>query len=68
LIPGLNQNSVDANKMRKMNNARREWEERHCSNSPFRIDNYGSSSSIGFESVDGSPMAVNRGFGLRTNI
>lgn len=54
------------NKMRKLNNARREWEQRHCSNSPFRIDNYGSSSSIGFDSVEGSPMAVSRGYGLRT--
>ena len=57
-----------ANKMRKLNNARREWEQRHCSNSPFRIDNYGSSSSIGVDSMDGSPMAVNRGYGLRANI
>ena len=55
-------------KMRKLNNARREWEQRHQSNSPFRIDNYGSSSSIGFDSVEGSPMAVNRGYGLRANI
>ena len=49
--------------MRKLNNARREWEQRHCSNSPFRIDNYGSSSSIGMDSMEGSPMAVNRGCG-----
>ena len=54
--------------MRKLNDARREWEQRHCSNSPFRIDNYGSSSSIGFDSVEGSPMAVSRGYGLRANI
>ena len=60
--------AVVSNKMRKMNNARREWEQRHCSNSPFRIDNYGSSSSIGMDSMDGSPMAVNRGYGLRANI
>ena len=60
--------AVVSNKMRKMNNARREWEQRHCSNSPFRIDNYGSSSSLGMDSMDGSPMAVNRGYGLRANI
>jgi len=53
-----------------MNEARREWEQRHCSNSPFRTNNYGSSSSIGLEnsSYEGSPFTVDRGFGLRANI
>ena len=66
---GRNNDAVGvSNKMRKLNNARREGEQRHCSNSPFRIDNYGSSSSIGFDSAEGSPMAVSRGYGLRANI
>ncbi len=55
--------------MRKLNDARRQWEERHCSNSPFRIDNYGSSSSIGFDSAscgDNSPMPQSRGYGIRS--
>lgn len=66
---GRNNDAVGvSNKMRKLNIARREWEQRHCSNSPFRIDNYGSSSSIGFDSAEGSPMAVSRGYGLRANI
>ena len=60
--------AIVSNKMRKLNNARREWEQRHCSNSPFRIDNYGSSSSLGMDSMESSPMAVNRGYGLRANI
>ena len=57
--------------MRKLNDARRQWEERHCSNSPFRIDNYGSSSSIGFDSAscgDSSPMTQSRGYGIRAVI
>lgn len=62
---GFNQVAMQANKMRKLNNARREWEQRHQSNSPFRIDNYGSSSSIGFDSVDGSPLPMNRCYGFR---
>jgi len=53
--------------MRKMNEARRKWEDRHCSNSPFRMT-YGSSSSIGFESCEGSPMSTGRGYGLRAMI
>ena len=59
---------VEICKMRKLNDARRQWEERHQSNSPFRIDNYGSSSSIGFDSCEGSPMTQSRGYGLRAVI
>ena len=61
-------NLQEVNKMRKLQDARRDWENRHCSNSPFRIGNYGSSSSIGFDSCDGSPMTVTRGYGLRSII
>jgi hypothetical protein len=61
---------VEISKMRRLNDARREWEQRHCSNSPFRINNYGSSSSIGLDtqSCEGSPMPVNRSYGLRATI
>ena len=58
-------NLVEISKMRKLNDARREWEDRHQSNSPFRIDAYGSSSSIGYDSAEGSPMSVSRGYGFR---
>ena len=63
-------NLVEISKMRKLNDARRDWETRHCSNSPFRFDNYGSSSSIGMDtsSCEGSPMVMNRGYGLRSII
>lgn len=60
-------NLVEISKMRKMNEARRKWEDRHCSNSPFRMT-YGSSSSIGFDSCEGSPMSTGRGYGLRAII
>lgn len=70
LVAGLEngpQNLVEISKMRKMNEARRKWEDRHASNSPFRMT-YGSSSSIGFDSVEGSPMSTGRGYGLRAMI
>ena len=54
--------------MRKLNDARRDWEQRHQSNSPFRVNAYGSSSSIGFDSMDGSPISATRGYGLRTSV
>ena len=63
-------NLNEISKMHKLNDARRKWEDRHCSNSPFRFENYGSSSSIGLEtgSCEGSPMNINRGYGLRATI
>ena len=57
------------NKLHRLNEARREWENRHCSNSPFRLDRYGSSNSIGLDTISqdtGSPMNFQRGFGVRS--
>lgn len=51
-------NLVEICKMRKLNEARRDWEQRHCSNSPFRLDAYGSSSSLDYCSAEGSPINV----------
>jgi len=61
-------NIVEISKMRKLNDARRDWERRHCSNSPFRLEAYGSSSSVDFGSVEGSPIDVRRGLALRAQI
>ena len=57
---------IKINKMHRMNDARREWEQRHCSNSPFRANAYGSSSSLGFESCE-SPISVNKGYTVRAS-
>ena len=63
-------NIIEISKMRKLTDARREWENRHCSNSPFRTDRYGSSSSAGLEngSCEVSPMTIDRGYSLRVSI
>ena len=57
---------IKINKMHRMNDARREWEQRHCSNSPFRANAYGSSSSLGFESPE-SPISLNKGYAVRAS-
>ena len=63
-------NLVEISKMRKLEDARRKWESRHCSNSPFRAENYGSSNSIGINEngSEGSPMSVGKGYGARLSI
>ena len=57
---------IKLNKMHKMMDARREWEQRHCSNSPFRATAYGSSTSLGFESIE-SPISANKGYAVRAS-
>ena len=56
------------NKIHKLNDARRQWESRHHSNSPFRVEAYASTSSIGMDSCsnEGSPLCTNRGYGMRS--
>ena len=59
---------VKINKMHRMKDARREWEQRHCSNSPFRAAAYGSSSSLGFEGCESpSPVSNNKGYAVRAS-
>ena len=60
-------NLIEISKMRKLEDARRKWETRHNSNSPFRAENYGSSSSLGPGDNDSvsSGMSLNRGYGVR---
>ena len=56
------------NKMHKMKDARREWEQRHCSNSPFRAAAYHSSSSAGYDSVEySSPISTSKGYTIRAS-
>lgn len=60
-------------KMRKLNDARRQWESRHCSNSPFRADLFGKDSdcnssfngSEGTLGAENSPLSASKGFSFR---
>jgi len=58
-------NLVEISKMRKLEDARRKWESRHCSNSPFRAECYGSSNSMFGSDAEssGSGMSLGKGYG-----
>ena len=55
---------MQASKMRLLNEARKEWESRKSSNSPFRLDAFQRSTGI-FDGLDTSPRAHDRGYSLR---
>ena len=64
-------NLVEISKMRKLEDARRKWESRHCSNSPFRAENYASSNSIGMNDTGSdcnSPLTAGKSYGLRLGV
>jgi hypothetical protein len=63
-------NIVEISKMRRLEDARRKWESRHQSNSPFRAENYASSNSLGpaDNNSESSPISIGKGFGLRLGI
>jgi len=61
-------NLVQINKMRRLNEARRDWENRQSINSPFRPGNFqrnASADSAGEVSAFSSPDALERGYGVR---
>ena len=63
-------NIVEISKMRRLEDARRKWESRHQSNSPFRAELYASSNSLGMgdNNSESSPISIGKGFGLRLGV
>ena len=55
-------NLMEISKMRKLEEARRKWETRHSTNSPFRADQFSASPLI--ESQN-SPFTISKVYGMR---
>ena len=61
-IGGTGKNLVEISKMRKLEEARKQWETRHASNSPFRAEQF--SASPLYESTN-SPFTISKVYGMR---
>lgn len=53
---------IEISKMRKLEEARKQWESRHASNSPFRADQFSASPLV--ESTN-SPFTISKVYGMR---